>query len=128
MTGSTVRQLLLVILLFAPLAFPRPVDAQHSAGADMEIQYLLAFVAGSDCTFIRNGTAHKAAEAADHLRLKYGRGKRYVDTPEQFIDRLASASSWSGEPYSVECDGQAELAGEWLHQALVDYRNGSAKP
>lgn len=87
-----------------------------------EIDYLLEFVAGSGCTFIRNGSDHDPVEAADHLRLKYQRGARYVNSAEQFIDRLASESSWSGKPYSVNCNGQTEPSGQWLHRALAEYR------
>ena len=43
---------------------------------------------------------------AEHLELKYSRGKRYADSAEAFIDRLARKSSWSGEPYQLICDGE----------------------
>ncbi len=92
---------------------------------DREINYLLEFVATSGCTFVRNGAEHDPADAADHLRLKYSRGARYVNSAEQFIDRLASASSWSGKPYTVTCDGKTEPSGDWLHRALDDYRQNS---
>jgi hypothetical protein len=92
---------------------------------DKEVQYLLEFVANSGCTFVRNGSDHDPADAADHLRLKYSRGSRYVNSAEQFIDRLATASSWTGKPYTVTCDGKTEPSGEWLHRALDDYRNNS---
>ena len=51
---------------------------------------------------------------AEHLELKYSRGKRYADSAEAFIDRLARKrkSSWSGEPYQLICDGETQLAGE----------------
>lgn len=97
-----------------------------SAGADdqtnTEVQYLLGFVESSGCTFHRNGGDHDAADAADHLRLKYRRGGKYVDTTEHFIDRLATESSWTGRKYTVTCDGQTQPSGEWLHKALADYR------
>ncbi len=87
-----------------------------------EIDYLLTFVAESGCTFIRNGSEHEPAAAADHLRLKYSRGARYVNSAEQFIDRLASESSWTGKIYYVDCNGHTEPSGQWLHRALADYR------
>ena len=95
--------------LLAPCCCPCCL-VQHGLAADAasqtrEINYLLEFVASSGCTFIRNGDDHDSAEAADHLRLKYSRGKRYVNSAEQFIDRLATASSWSGDPYTVTCAG-----------------------
>jgi hypothetical protein len=106
---------LLVLLLTAASVFGDDTSAA-------EIAYLLEFVAESGCTFIRNGSEHDPAEAADHLRLKYSRGARYVSSAEQFIDRIASKSSWSGQPYTVNCDGSTEPSGRWLHRALDDYR------
>lgn len=108
--------------LFLPVAL---IIAQASAATEQverEIQYLLDFVASSNCTFVRNGDNHDAADAADHLRLKYNNGKRYVDTAEDFIDRLASESSWTGRDYNVDCQGEVLNTGPWLHQALQDYR------
>ncbi|MEH6580992.1 MAG: DUF5329 domain-containing protein [Halioglobus sp.] len=99
-----------------------PALAEIPPETDREVQYLLAFVANSGCDFERNGSTHDPADAADHLRLKYRRGARYVDTAEHFIDRLASESSWTGRDYSATCNGKEIPTGQWLHQALDDYR------
>lgn len=111
-------------LLAAVLAWPAAVlaAADPTPVADQEIQYLLEFVASSDCAFVRNGSEHDPADAADHLRLKYKRGKRYADSADNFIDRLASESSWTGKDYTVNCNGTVEPTGAWLHRALDDYR------
>lgn len=101
--------------------------AQADDQADAEVQYLLEFVAASGCTFERNGSEHSSPDAADHLRLKYRRGGRYVNSAEQFIDRLASESSWTGELYTVTCGETTQPSGEWLHQALSDYREQEPK-
>ena len=108
------------LLLGTVLALP--FGALAANDPDQEIQYLLDFVAGSGCSFVRNGSSHDPADAADHLRLKYQRGKRYADSAENFIDRLATESSWSGDAYTVTCVGQTETSAEWLHRALADYR------
>jgi len=108
------------LLLVLALAWPA-LGAPEST-AEAEIQYLLEFVADSNCDFIRNGTSHDSAEAADHLRLKYDRGTKYAGSAEQFIDRLASESSWTGKPYTVNCGGRTEPARDWLRRALADYR------
>ncbi len=108
------------LLLAAMLA----VAGARGADPAQEVRDLIARVAASGCTFIRNGTAHDAAAAADHLQLKYRRGERYVDTAEQFIDRLASESSWTGRPYLIRCDGVTEPARDWLYRALEDQRAG----
>ena len=113
-------KLLIFIALFQSWAF-----AEISPETDEEIQYLLEFVATSGCGFERNGTPHAPGEAADHLRMKYKRGKRYVDTAEQFIDRLASESSWTGRDYIATCDGKEIASGQWLHEALLNHRQRS---
>lgn len=105
--------LLLLLILSLP-AWSDPVDE--------EVEYLLQFVADSGCTFVRNGSEHASADAADHLRMKYSRARRYAATADAFIDNLASKSSWTGRPYQVICDGVASPSGEWLHKALSDYR------
>jgi len=93
--------------------------------APKEIEHLLEFVATSGCTFHRNGSDHDSVDAADHMRLKYGRGKHYADTAEHFIDRLASTSSWTGKPYTVTCSNQTEPSSEWLSRELHHYRAAS---
>ena len=114
-------------LLFHPwfgyIALQAPAWAEATAAADREIQYLLEFVELSGCDFERNGATHESADAADHLRLKYRRGSRYVSTAEQFIDRLASKSSWTGKAYTVTCVGQVRPAEQWLHEALDNFRD-----
>jgi len=116
MTGCRLHTLLLT------LALVLPTQVVAGTTADVEIQFLLEFVASSGCTFVRNGDDHDSVDAADHLRLKYSRGKRYVDSAEQFIDRLATESSWSGDPYTVTCEGKTQPSAQWLHRALAQYR------
>ncbi len=125
MTGRAACWVLAVLLGCGPIL---RVAAESDARTAAEIDYLLDYVSTSGCTFIRNDSAHDPADAADHLRLKYSRGKRYVNSAEQFIDRLASESSWSGKPYSVDCDGRTEPSREWLYRALTQYRERAPKP
>ena len=124
MAANRLRSCLVLVLALA-----WPAQAAPESVAETEIQYLLEFVADSNCDFIRNGTSHESAEAADHLRLKYSRGKKYAGTAEQFIDRLASESSWTNKPYTVNCGGRTEPVRDWLRRALADYRSTpAAKP
>ena len=111
------RSILSVILIAGSIA------TVH-AGADAEIRSLIHAVAESDCKFERNGSLHSAEAAAEHLELKYSRGKRYADSAEAFIQRLASKSSWSGKPYQMICDGQTQLTGDWLTATLQEIRMG----
>ena len=120
------RYVHLFAALCLSLALPLGTLAQDVWETDAEIQYLLEFVATSQCSFIRNGNLHKPADAADHLRLKYSRGKKHVNSAEQFIERLASESSWSGQPYTVVCNGTTQPSKEWLYRALGEYRKKTA--
>lgn len=93
---------------------------------DSEIDYLLATVAGSDCTFTRNGKDYDGAKARDHLQMKRERGKRYYSNTEEFIENLASKSSWSGKSYRIKCgDAPQTDAGDWFSALLTKHREQS---
>ena len=115
----------LVTTVCIGLLQPTAMVHAESSQAPVEIEHLLEFVAGSGCTFHRNGSDHDSVDAADHMRLKYSRGKRYADTAEHFIDRLASKSSWTGKVYTVTCADHTEPSGEWLNRELKRYRAAS---
>jgi hypothetical protein len=87
------------------------------------INHLLAFVGQSDCTFIRNGKAHTAKEAVDHMQRKYAHYKDDIKTPEDFIRLSASKSLISGRPYMVKTKAGRMMKSEtWLLEALEAYR------
>lgn len=91
--------------------------------ADREIRQVIDFVARSDCTFIRNGDAHAPTAAASHLSMKYGKARTKLSTPEQFIEYVATRSSFTGREYRVQCPGRKEQAsGTWLLDALREHR------
>jgi len=118
-----IRLPLLLILLAGSIS-----TALADTTADEEIRALIQAVAQSGCEFNRNGSLHSAEAAAEHLELKYSRGRRYANSAEAFIDRLASKSSWSGNPYQMICDGKAQPAGDWLTATLGELRSQSAGP
>jgi len=90
---------------------------------DAAINYLLAFVAESDCTFIRNGKPHTAKEAVNHMQRKYEHFKDEINTPEDFIRLAATKSLLSGKPYMVKTKAGRLLKSEtWLLEALEAYR------
>lgn len=90
---------------------------------DQEIDYLLNAVASSDCVFMRNGKEHGPQAAKKHLNLKRRRGKRYFASADEFIENLASSSSWSGKPYYIRCgDEERQPASTWFNDVLATYR------
>jgi len=111
------RILLSLMILTAPVSQTLGVT-----DAETEIRSLLHAVRESGCDFDRNGTLYTAERAAEHLELKYSRGKRYADSAEAFIERLATGSSWSGEPYWMICDGDKISSAEWLAEQLEGSR------
>ena len=103
----------------------------HADDAEMnaEIDYLLDTVVTSGCTFIRNGKEHEPAAAKDHLSMKRRRGKKYYSNAEEFIENLASSSSWSGKPYHIRCgDEEPQLAKVWFSAVLDRYRASGGAP
>lgn len=93
--------------------------AQADDEAAAKIEYLLSSVGSSGCVFIRNGSEHKAADAEGHLRMKYRRGRKWVSSPESFVKRIATKSSFSGKPYRIRCIGMKEQStAEWLTEKL----------
>lgn len=100
----------------------------HSADEtmDVEIDHLLAVVGESECTFVRNGMEYAAGDASDHLAMKRRRGKRYYESADEFIENIASKSSWSGKPYQIRCDDEAAVpAGEWFGRVLTEFRDST---
>ena len=109
-----------VSILVAMTVFSEAVEA---GTMDDEIDFLLTTVGSSECVFIRNGDQHEAAAAQKHLQMKRKRGKRYYDNADEFIEKLASKSSFSGKLYYIQCGDEAEQpAGEWFSAALSTYR------
>jgi hypothetical protein len=110
-----VRALLGALLV----AIAAPAFAARSEQA--RIDALLAAIESSGCRFERNGTVYSAGEGAAHLRSKLDYVGDRVQTAAQFIERIASGSSQSGQPYRVLCSGQpAQPARQWLEARLAE--------
>ena len=93
-----------------------------------KIDALLAHVAASKDTFIREGVEYTGAEAADHLRKKYASGGQKIETLDEFIDKIASRSSLTGKPYQVKrADGKVVEAAKWLRDAAKELKVKAAE-
>lgn len=98
------------------------------AMAEAEINHLLGFVGSSGCEFHRNGSWYDSKRAEAHLRSKYQwlAAHDQINTAEEFIEKAATRSSLSGQPYEVRCAGsEAVMANRWLHDELTHYRTRS---
>jgi hypothetical protein len=107
-------------LVLAPVA-----RAEPPAIVQQEVNYLLRYVGDSGCKFKRNGSWSDSKTAEAHVRRKYDflvkRG--LVDTTQDFIDRAATESSLSGQPYEIKCGGDSPMPSSlWLRDELARYR------
>lgn len=112
------------LILVAAIVSASPAKSAESL--DQTISYLIEYIAGSKATFIRNGTSHTPAEAAEHIKAKYAHFKKEIKTPEDFIRLSASKSLLSGKPYLVRLpDGSETHLDAWLTDALKRHRSES---
>lgn len=84
------------------------------------IEKLIRFVeTQKDMKFIRNGTEYSCADAGKFLRGKLDSMGKDVTTAREFIERIATKSSMSGQPYQVKFgDGKTMLASQFLSEEL----------
>jgi Family of unknown function (DUF5329) len=121
-----------LLLVLLTVTFAAAGDAASLApAARAEIDALLSRLEASSCTFNRNGSWYPAAEAKSHLlrKLEYLEDRGAVETTEQFIERAASSSSTTGQPYLVQCGSGAPVqSGTWLLSQLQAMRaSGGAR-
>ena len=115
----------LLFLLLTVIFAAESGAASLSPAARAEIDGLLSRLEASSCTFNRNGTWYPATEAKSHLlrKLKYLEDRGAVESAEQFIERVASSSSTTGQPYLVQCGSGAPVqSGTWLLSQLQGMR------
>ncbi|MBM4112842.1 MAG: hypothetical protein FJ253_05625 [Phycisphaerae bacterium] len=75
--------------------------------------------------FLRNGGEHAPSDAAAHMRRKREAAGDRVRTAEEFIDACASASSVSGEAYTLRwSDGREMTSRDFLLQLLREIDGG----
>jgi hypothetical protein len=94
-----------------------------------EIEALFERLAGSSCTFERNGRWYEPVRARQHLQRKYDYllARDLVPDAETFIARAASESSFSGKPYRVRCAGrEPEPSRDWFLRQLEVLRRDRA--
>jgi hypothetical protein len=114
---------LLCALTFLPFA-----HAAQTQETQTEISYLLTYVGSSGCDFFRNGSWYDSKRAEEHLRNKYAALSAGVDTAEEFIEKTATKSSFSGRAYQVKCGGGDIVSShDWLIDTLTRFRASEAK-
>lgn len=82
--------------------FVLTVSAQQPLTEEQKIDHLIELIRNlKGATFIRNGGEHTAQAAADHLQMKREKAGTRIKTAQDFIDKVASKSSMSGELYMI---------------------------
>jgi hypothetical protein len=117
--------LMLGLLVLSVARAELPITVQ------VEVDFLLGYVEGSGCEFYRNGTWHDSKAAQAHLRDKYSYlvARNLINSTEDFIEKAATQSSLSGQPYQVRCqDGETVTTNQWLHAELVRFRAFNKRP
>jgi len=109
------------------LCTPALGKSEQGSEVDATVQYLIGYVSASGLTFIRNGSSYPSAEAAEHMNAKYRHFENDIETPEDFIERCASKSLISGQPYLVIDErGEKIRTSDWLRAVLSQYRAQNA--
>ena len=99
--------------------------AQPANNAQREVESLFAAIEHSGCEFFRNGSWHSGLQAGLHLHQKYDYlvARNRVASAEQFIDEVATKSSFSGQPYRVRCGQGIEVPSQqWMREQLARIR------
>jgi hypothetical protein len=72
-----------------------------------------------DAKFYRNGSYYSSKDAAAHLRMKWEKAGSRIKTAVDFIDKVATKSSVSGEEYRIIYSTGKEISSaKFLHNEL----------
>ena len=95
----------------AAAVLPPSANAGGSSAEEAgRIEALIAVVARmSDAAFIRNGQAYDSAVAAEFLRRKWQAQASNVASVKDFIEKVASFSSATGQPYLIRFGDGREI-------------------
>ena len=114
------RSLAILVIGIASLPI---AGASPPTPAQTEVAYLLEFIGASGCEFFRNGTWYYSKTAEAHLRYKYDALRLRTASAEEFIEKVATKSSLSGETYAAKCgEGPTKSSSQWLLEVLLSYR------
>ncbi|MDA3898894.1 MAG: DUF5329 family protein [Spirochaetes bacterium] len=110
-----------VLIIFVTTALYSQEDLSESSMSEQQkIDYLIKCVESlKDARFYRNGKEYDAKTAADHLRLKRDKVGSRLKTVEQFIEKLASHSSFSGKPYYIQYDDGTRITAKKFYQKCL---------
>ncbi len=102
--------------------------SQLEPAESTRIERLIRRIETSKVVFFREGVEYGPEEATAHIRDKYQRAGPKARNLDEFIEKVASRSWTTGEPYRVKLeDGRTVAAETWLkEQAAALEREGEA--
>ncbi len=108
------------LILFCTIASAGFAQNKAPLSENQKIEALIKAVEQlKEAKFYRNGDLHDAAAAAKHLRMKWEKAGSRIKTTIDFIEKIASKSSMSGEPYKiVYANGKTVLARQFFYEKL----------
>ena len=123
------KNLKIIFLIFTLAVFTSAATAGIRPETKKEIDHLIQYLGKSGCSFNRNDTWFTAKEAVGHITTKYNYllKRNLVSSAEQFIDRAASQSSFSGKSYQVKCGNAIMPSKTWFYQELERFRGSNIK-
>jgi hypothetical protein len=112
-----------LVLLGLPLAVQADTSSTLSPQVRQQIDYLLHRVEDSGYIFIRNGSEHDSADAANHMRRKFEHflDKGDIESVDDFIDLAGTRSLITRRNYMVRLPDGTELpTAQWLRAELKE--------
>lgn len=114
---------LLFFTFFSIALFGQSVKKQLTENQKIEA-LILSVENLKGAKFYRNGTTYNAKEAADHLRMKWGKAGSRVKTANDFIEKVASKSYLSGSDYKIVYSNGKEVKTSVFFYAELKKING----
>ncbi len=113
-TAVTSGGVLLMVMALAGYGAELPASEQR------KIEALIQHVASlTEAVFMRNNQAYPAKTAAQFLRGKWRATLEDITTAQEFIAKVASVSSTTGQPYRIRFPNGHEMrSGDYLRTVL----------
>ena len=109
----------LVFATICALSLVAPARADEAA-EKKKIEALIKHIENTkDAKFVRNGRENDAKTWAGYMRVKWDRAESEVKTAKDFIEKCASISSVSKQPYMIKFkDGKEQKMADFLTAEL----------
>ena len=89
---------------------------QEPLSEKQKIEALIKHIEGlQDTKFVRNGVEYDAESAGKFMRAKWAANESAIKTAQDFVEKIATASSTTGMPYLIRTkDGKDLKSGDYL--------------